>query len=119
MRSRIAVEALAVNRSFGIHGMSMWQSAEIREYCIAPSSRGCCAPILLQDRSHQATIDQDRGAGDIARLAGSQERDQVSQLLGLPDASHGGLGRPLRQRLVDRDAELLAPVRHVRQHPLT
>jgi hypothetical protein len=31
MRSRIAVEALAVKRSGGTQGMSMWQSAEIRE----------------------------------------------------------------------------------------
>jgi hypothetical protein len=30
MRSRIAADALAVNRSFGIQGISMWQSAEIR-----------------------------------------------------------------------------------------
>ena len=32
MRSRRAAAALAVNRSGGIHGMSMWQSAEIRVY---------------------------------------------------------------------------------------
>ena len=30
MRSFIAAEALAVKRSSGIHGMSMWQSAEMR-----------------------------------------------------------------------------------------
>src|SRR5439155_696151 len=36
MRSRSDTEALAVNRSLGIQGISMWQSAEIREYCIAP-----------------------------------------------------------------------------------
>jgi hypothetical protein len=29
IRSRIAAEALPVNRSGGIQGMSMWQSAEI------------------------------------------------------------------------------------------
>jgi hypothetical protein len=30
MRSRSAADALAVKRSAGIQGMSMWQSAEIR-----------------------------------------------------------------------------------------
>jgi hypothetical protein len=30
IRSRIAAEALAVNKSGGSQGMSMWQSAEIR-----------------------------------------------------------------------------------------
>jgi len=30
MRSFSAAEAFAVKRSGGIHGMSMWQSAEIR-----------------------------------------------------------------------------------------
>jgi hypothetical protein len=47
MRSRRAAEALPVNRSGGIHGMSMWQSAEIRVYCMAPSSGGAiiCQPV--------------------------------------------------------------------------
>jgi hypothetical protein len=31
IRSFIAAEAFDVNRSAGSHGMSMWQSAEIRE----------------------------------------------------------------------------------------
>jgi hypothetical protein len=30
MRSRMAADAFVVNKSGGIHGMSMWQSAEIR-----------------------------------------------------------------------------------------
>src|SRR5262245_20252328 len=38
MRSFIAAEALAVKRSGGIHGKSMWQSAEIRVYFMALSS---------------------------------------------------------------------------------
>src|SRR5262245_60103067 len=37
MRSLSAADALVVNRSGGIQGMSMWQSAEIRVYRIGVS----------------------------------------------------------------------------------
>ena len=40
MRSRNAAVALAVKRSGGIQGMSMWQSAEILVYSMGSPFRG-------------------------------------------------------------------------------
>src|SRR5512144_343106 len=47
MRSRREGLALPVKRSGGIHGMSMWQSAEIRVKVMASPSSVNVAPIII------------------------------------------------------------------------
>src|SRR5262245_51222933 len=71
-----------------------------------------------QHRTHETAVHEDRGPGDVARLARGEERHEIGQLLRLADAAHRGLGRALGQRLVDRDPEFLGAVGHVREHAL-
>src|SRR4029077_11818409 len=69
IRSRICREASDVNNSGGIHGMSRWQSAEIRLYCIGSLLR-CCKLLGPSLRPGP------RGGQEVAPASGTGYPDQ-------------------------------------------
>src|SRR5215470_8079762 len=104
----VAVEDIPAGDT-GVMLASSWYDGLTADGLTTPSS---------QHRAHETAVHEDRGPGDVARLARGEERHEVGQLLRLADAAHRGLGRALGQRLVDRDPELLGAVGHVRKHAL-
>src|SRR5687768_5159282 len=60
----------------------------------------------LVERLYDAAVDLDRGARDVCGALGSQERHQITELLGLSEAADGNLPGALPVGFLHRDAFL-------------